>query len=1680
MKKILLIIFVFSAFLVNAQTNPDVETMKLRNMIYNTASGSIDTVLFANPDILGQFKLKNISDPVYAQDAATKKYVDDNNGEIDNKSLRKNIALTEYSHAETIVASVWTYTITEVGATGELKFNINEEELIYPGSVMSVEMQTFAGTDLNPKQVYVYVQNDGADVPELVASNTNPDGVLNCVEVANFKAGTVSASDVTIYGEFSSIITQLEFVNNAYHKFWDAGTDYYSGMDVTAIATDVSISAGVVKTLFEDVTTTLKAVIANGLFYIKSDGTYNSLNNFAFTEYSTGEAISADKFYWVTLGVISDVHTSYIMAIVQAGDVIPAGKEYKNIKQAMENKYQAIKTAPSDPFLKNLFVPRCRIVIKNDANDELQEVPEAGSGIYFIEETGDGSGGGVVPTSTNIIDGTVEGQMTFWDATNNEWTPTETTELLWDDTNKRLGIGTATPDSTVHIVGSEHITTNLLVDGTFTVGGVEIDDSDNITGVDDLTANRFISNTNTTAAFIGNNTAGVQAANFETRDASTNTVLYPLVLGRETTGTAANGIGTGIYFEAESTTGSTLHSGRITNTLTDATTGSYTSKFSLWTRNNTAIAENFIFNGAGNQTNTGLLTIPSIKLSTGAALGKVLTSDATGLATWETPATGITGTGTNGYMSKWTSSTTQGNSIVQDQGIQILVNGDVRAVGALTLLGGTSGYDGFKAAAISESAVYELPNTDGTVNQVMTTDGARKLSWATGGVGDMVLSSVQSVTGLKTFDKDKLAMKGTSTGVNTISVANTSATSYTNTIPAKTGTFAMTSDITGTDLSLSTGTNAVAINSSTGTNATIGSATTSDAGIMTKTIFDQHTANNAKATNVSTNLSEGTATTTTVDVDSSDGTNATLVAASTSRAGLLTKAKFDEVVVNTTKLTADVTNVTAAGALMDSEVDADIKTLVLPASTTISTFGASLIDDVAAINARSTLDVDQAGTDNSTAVTLNASATTGGMSISTQEISNRAATNAQTGYMTAALVGNIETNNDKVTYPGDQTISDATITFTDITTGNVSSAKHGFAPKGDGTTTKFLNANGAYSTPAGGGDVTKVGTPVDNQVGVWTGDGTLEGDANFTWSGTKLDITGSLETTGAIIGDYGRFGDNATDILIQNEALLYGGAGVLTFGNYVKDGFSKLQGNTISTGTGGLEDYITIGQSLVAFNKNAQFEADLKDISGDSGTAGQILSSLAVGNGTNWIDAPIDGVTSVAAGNGLDFTTITGTGSVTMGTPSTTTGTSTNAVTTTSHTHAITDAVADGSTQGVASFTANDFNATTGNISIDYVNGQKATNAQPGLATAAQITALEANSDKLTANETNVVAALDGATITGVTVATGDKVIIQDITDSDNIKTVTAQSIADLATGDVTSVFTRAGAVVATIGDYTAAQVTNAFDKSTTNTVAGVTTWDALQKIINGNKIEITGTGSSPGNYWNIEHNATLLTFNQMSSSGGAETEMMSLSPTGMYAYGWTDGIRMSSLTIHGTHYTELKDTTGGAMLRTIEASTTYGGWRVSQGQMRIGDDGATTNVPTHTLEVAGDAYFEEDIKIVETATAGESLVAGNLVYLKSDGKYWKTDADAAATTDGVLLIALATISADAAGLFLKQGIYTTTGLTAGSPYFVSTTAGAILKDSPTTTDDFQRKIGFALSTTELEFNPSPDYAKVQ
>ena len=109
-------------------------------------------------------------------------------------------------------------------------------------------------------------------------------------------------------------------------------------------------------------------------------------------------------------------------------------------------------------------------------------------------------------------------------------------------------------------------------------------------------------------------------------------------------------------------------------------------------------------------------------------------------------------------------------------------------------------------------------------------------------------------------------------------------------------------------------------------------------------------------------------------------------------------------------------------------------------------------------------------------------------------------------------------------------------------------------------------------------------------------------------------------------------------------------------------------------------------------------------------------------------------------------------------------------------------------------------------------------------------------------------------------------------------------------------------------------------------------------------------------------------------------------------------------------------------------------------------------------------------------ATAGENLVAGDLTYLKSDGKYWKASVSSTTTGTAKLLIANATINADSIGQFIAYGTVNTSGLTAGSVYYMST-GGGISATAPTTQDYVIRPIGTASSTTTLEFDPSVSWA---
>ena len=64
------------------------------------------------------------------------------------------------------------------------------------------------------------------------------------------------------------------------------------------------------------------------------------------------------------------------------------------------------------------------------------------------------------------------------------------------------------------------------------------------------------------------------------------------------------------------------------------------------------------------------------------------------------------------------------------------------------------------------------------------------------------------------------------------------------------------------------------------------------------------------------------------------------------------------------------------------------------------------------------------------------------------------------------------------------------------------------------------------------------------------------------------------------------------------------------------------------------------------------------------------------------------------------------------------------------------NAAADGSTKGIAAFATNDFNASNGVISIDYVNGQAASTTVKGYMTSAGFTTLAAQSGSNTGDET--------------------------------------------------------------------------------------------------------------------------------------------------------------------------------------------------------------------------------------------------------------------------------------------------------------------------------------------------------
>jgi hypothetical protein len=135
----------------------------------------------------------------------------------------------------------------------------------------------------------------------------------------------------------------------------------------------------------------------------------------------------------------------------------------------------------------------------------------------------------------------------------------------------------------------------------------------------------------------------------------------------------------------------------------------------------------------------------------------------------------------------------------------------------------------------------------------------------------------------------------------------------------------------------------------------------------------------------------------------------------------------------------------------------------------------------------------------------------------------------------------------------------------------------------------------------------------------------------------------------------------------------------------------------------------------------------------------------------------------------------------------------------------------------------------------------------------------------------------------------------------------------------------------------------------------------------------------------------------------------------------------------------------------------------------------AVTNVDTKILPQEPAILFRKQM--------GEAANLGDLVYLKSDGKLWKTDSDDAAKTEGMIGIVVSgadtpyyktsgAVAADEWVDFVVLGVVDGfSGLTKGAKLYVSATAGAIDDAAGTVA----RTIGFAFSDTQVFVYPEID-----
>lgn len=182
----------------------------------------------------------------------------------------------------------------------------------------------------------------------------------------------------------------------------------------------------------------------------------------------------------------------------------------------------------------------------------------------------------------------------------------------------------------------------------------------------------------------------------------------------------------------------------------------------------------------------------------------------------------------------------------------------------------------------------------------------------------------------------------------------------------------------------------------------------------------------------------------------------------------------------------------------------------------------------------------------------------------------------------------------------------------------------------DGT---FLKSNGAaaaptFATPAGSGDVSKVGTPVNNQIGVWTGDGTIEGDTDLTFDTTTNTLATVLITattvTANLVGNVtGNVSGSAATVTTAAQPAITS-LGTLT--TLTVDDIT-INGNTISSaGASSLSITPTAGQAILL---DGTISIDAGVVTGATSITSTTFIGALTGNASTASAVAVGGITGL-------------------------------------------------------------------------------------------------------------------------------------------------------------------------------------------------------------------------------------------------------------------------------------------------------------------------------------------------------------------------------------------------------------------------------------------------------------------